>query len=1272
MPIWHNLFRFATTWILISAFLASGTGRAHPGFSPCRPYRAATNPFTLADTMTQPASRFRFPADRFGLALTAALLLFGSPPARAEKPLPGIDASWSLMAPARAGAEMDAVLRIQAAIPVRHLEVEMPGPAADPLVVQAFPRYAGTPEPGTPLELRARVRIPRGSGSVDAVIRADTPGGPLVVHARLDLTPAGFAPAGYREARDRTGTPLRVWTGTAAAGAPGAGSPARAAGVFSGRFLYRDRVFGPQGFLHATAAEDPVLPVRFALVELLEDDVPVATGTTDTAGAFAFSFTPSGGAAYQVRVESHTGTWPGPALQVTVSGSNPTLYAAVTGSVTGPGGDVDLGDTVIEPGSGGEAFNILDQALDGVRFTATLAATPPSAALRLAWNPSAGWTTGFVRSGVIINLDKDEAYDDCVVLHEFGHYAMWHYSTDESPGGLHYINVSDQDPRLSWSEGFASFFQSAVRAWRGDPYPSWYVDTYGTPGAGQLFFSFEAEGPSYHVYGIGSELVVDALLWDLVDGPGTPGDGRPGDDDPLELPVQLVWDTVAGPMKTASTITLEDFWDGWFDPSVNGDHRADLETTFAALGVEYFPDAYENDAAGTPLIPDGSTQHHTFYPAGDLEPFTLDLQAGDAVTVETLNILNYGDTYLEVLDSRGAPVGSSDDRSPGDPSSAVSFTAAAADTYLVHVTRAFGGDYSQYTVYGSYDIRAVPGIPGPAPLAEIPGGGGTDDSQAGAGAAFADYDRDGLADLYLVNNTVVGAAYAKDVLFRNRGDRTFSQVTAAAGLGNPEGGIAVAWGDYDNDGDPDLFVSDHGLYRNRGDGRFTDVTASSGVVDIGREFDAAWVDADGDGRLDLFVVRRDGPSALWHNQGDGTFTDVAPDAGFGFAPSPGEDAYSCAWGDADGDGRPDLFMTYASTRGQRLFRNLGNNRFTDVTAASGLVSTEPATGGVWGDVNNDGALDLFVAATGPNRLYLNRGDGTFDDRSGDYGVDDPGTAEGAGFADLDLDGDLDLYVVNLDGGGRLYENLGVTMLRIPGADDVGLGFGCAWGDIDNDGDPDLYLSRGCATACQPNVLYENHAGDGAVPWLKVRLWGNASNRDGLGAQIRLYAGGAVQVRERGTGCGWGGKSLLPEAFGWPAGSAAPDSVEVFWPSGVRDVVRNPAPDRVLVVGEGEGEITLPEPLPSALRLEPPYPNPFAGGTTLFFTLAEAAPVRVEILDVSGRRVRLLLDEPLPPGTYDAGWDGRDARGRSAAAGVYFFRLQAGADRAVRKLVRLGD
>ena len=696
-------------------------------------------------------------------------------------------------------------------------------------------------------------------------------------------------------------------------------------------------------------------------------------------------------AVYSVRVTSRTGPWSGPDLQVTYSGSDPTLFGAVTAPVSDTSGDVDLGATVIEPGAGGEAFNILDAAVNGARFVESLAGAPPATALRLAWHAGASWTTGFVRSGVTVYLDGDEGYDDCVILHEFGHYAMWKYSTDESPGGIHYVNVADQDPRLSWSEGFASFFQSAVRAWLGDPYPGWYVDTHGTPGRGQLFFSFEAEGPSFHLSGIGSEVVVDALLWDIVDGPDTPGDDSPGtDDDGLHLSPALVWDTVAGPVRLADTVTLEDFWDGWFDPSVNGGHRPEMESAFGALGAEYFPDAFEDDAAGVLLTPDGSSQHHTFYPAGDLEPFRLPLSAGDPVTVETLNLLSYGDTFLEVFDARGAPLGSSDDRAPGDASSLVSFAAPADGTYLVHVTRAFGGVFSRYTVYGSYDIRAVPGIAGSSPLVELPSTNGTADRQAGAGVAFADYDGDNRPDLYLVNNTVVGSATAKDVLFRNAGNRIFTPVTAAAGLGDPEGGIAVAWGDYDNDGDPDLFLSDHGLYRNLGDGTFRDATASSGVADIGREFDAAWVDADGDGFLDLFVVRRDGPSALWHNRGDGTFVDVAPDAGFGFAPEPGDDAYSCAWADADGDGRPDLFMTFASgASGHALFRNLGGNRFTDVTAAAGLLDPDPATGGAWGDVNNDGAPDLFVASSGRNRLYLNRGDGTFEDRSADYGVDDP-------------------------------------------------------------------------------------------------------------------------------------------------------------------------------------------------------------------------------------------------------------------------------------------
>jgi len=1051
----------------------------------------------------------------------------------------------------------------------------------------------------------------------------------------------------------------------------------------TGRFFYRDRSFDPDGFTHAVPGENPILPVRRAEVELLRGGVPLgASGRTADDGSFSFSITEQGSGDYQVRVKSRLSAEVSAGLQVLASKASPTLYTAITDGASSPGagGRIDFGDRVVEIGAGGEAFNILDACLRGADMVAILDGAPPASSVRVFWNAASTVGTFYSRSDRAINLLAYDAYDDTVIIHEYGHYVMHQYSKDESPGGLHFIDDSSQDPRLSWSEGWASYWQALTRDLSGDAFPSWYVDVEFDAASGSevLLISYDCEGPSLAVAGSASEVAVQALLWDIGDGPSTP-DPFPGtDDDPLEVNPVAVWKTVTGPMKTATNITLEDFWEGWFDPSVANGFEPEMRETFAALQVELFPDASEPDeplsrAGMLPL--DGTPVHHTFYPAADEDWHRFELRAGDRVTVETLNLMGATDTILEILAPDLTVVGTSDDQGAGDFSSIVSFTAAVGGVYGAHVRRGFSGVASR-TEFGSYDIRAVRGIPNGIVLTSTAGAAGLANTGFGVGAAFADYDSDGRPDLYVVNNAAGASSGGdKDLLYRNAGNGTFVVSTGAAGLGTREGGIAAAWADADNDGDPDVFVTDHGFFRNDGDGTFTDITDASGILDLGREFDAAWADVDRDGRLDLFVALRDRPSALWHQNADGTFTDVAPQAGFTFSES-GDETYSCAFGDYNGDGLEDLLVTFLGPRGQALFRNLGENRFAEVTAEAGLTAADASVGGLWADFNGDGRLDIYICSTSRNKLYLNRGDGTFSDEASRYGVNDAGASRGASTADYDLDGDPDLYVVNFNGTDVLYENLGNSMLRVPGSG-AGFGFGhsCTWADVDGDGDPDLFSAR----QLQENLLLRNQRNDGAETgsWLKVKLRGLVSNRDGIGARISLFADGTVQVREVGTGAGWAAKSRLPELFGIP-GEGTVDSVRVDWPSGAFNILRAPAAGTVLTIVEDETTPVRPPgiPEPFTARLGPPFPNPFAGATSVRFTLTRPAAVRLGIFDLQGRRVRTLLDGRLPAGEHVAGWDGADSRGRVTAPGVYFYRLETRGPKGVggiqvRKLVRIG-
>ncbi|HXD72722.1 MAG TPA: CRTAC1 family protein [Vicinamibacterales bacterium] len=498
----------------------------------------------------------------------------------------------------------------------------------------------------------------------------------------------------------------------------------------------------------------------------------------------------------------------------------------------------------------------------------------------------------------------------------------------------------------------------------------------------------------------------------------------------------------------------------------------------------------------------------------------------------------------------------------------------------------------------------------------------------GSGCAFIDYDADGWPDILLVNGMDwPGHKRQRSTLklYRNNRNGTFTDVTRAAGLDVEMYGMGVAVGDYNNDGFADILITCVGqnrLFRNTGKGTFVDATASSGLAGrVGFSTSALWFDFDRDGLLDLFVCNYvkwtperdvfcslDGknksyctPEAyrgdtcwLFHNRGNGTFEDVTATCGIFDSSSK---SLGVALLDSDVDGWPDVFVAN-DTQPNKLYRNLRNGTFRDVAVEAGLAfSTEgqarAGMGVAAGDFDNSGVPGLAITNFDNEMIGLYRGGGRglFEDialKSGVGAASRNSLGFGCAFADFDLDGDLDLVVANghIDETVRnirgnvgyaqpplLFLNEGNASFREAAADAgrefaqprVGRGLACA--DFDRDGDVDVLIT----TNNGPAFLFRNDQTPGNR-FVRFHLRGTASNRDAIGATVRIFHGGTSQSRLVRSGSSYLSQSELPVTFGAGRRDRL-DRVVVSWPNGRTEEFRNVATGKSYECVEGKGMLT---------------------------------------------------------------------------------------------------
>ena len=506
----------------------------------------------------------------------------------------------------------------------------------------------------------------------------------------------------------------------------------------------------------------------------------------------------------------------------------------------------------------------------------------------------------------------------------------------------------------------------------------------------------------------------------------------------------------------------------------------------------------------------------------------------------------------------------------------------------------------------------------------------------GSGVALLDYDNDGWLDIFLLNGSTFEAIKGKEkppraMLLHNNHDGTFTDVTDKAGVANERWGFGVAVADFDNDGWPDIYISNYGknrLYHNNHDGTFTDIAEQAGVALGGWSTGATWGDYDHDGRLDLFVpgyVKFDldnppiaghrpipqdackfrgvdvfcGPIGLigesdhlFHNNGDGTFTDVSKKAGV--SDPNGAYGFASLFVDVDDDGWLDLVVANDSVP-NFLYRNKHDGTFEDQSYLSGFAvdgegRAHASMGIAAGDYNRDGKIDFYISAFSDdyNVLYRNDGDVGFTDVTAKAGLVRPTIpflGWGVGFLDFDNDGLLDLFAANghvypvadsLDWGStwaqrpQLFRNVdGTRFEEVPAAPGSGLAVvvparGAAFGDIFNDGKIDIVLNNidSTPTLLRNVVKNSNH-------WIELKLVGGPkSPRDAIGAKVFLTAGGVRQRADVLSGGSYGSTSDPRVHFGL-RGATKIERLEIDWPSGLHQVVKVPAIDAISRIVEGE-------------------------------------------------------------------------------------------------------
>ncbi|MDU8886889.1 FG-GAP-like repeat-containing protein [Yeosuana sp. MJ-SS3] len=567
--------------------------------------------------------------------------------------------------------------------------------------------------------------------------------------------------------------------------------------------------------------------------------------------------------------------------------------------------------------------------------------------------------------------------------------------------------------------------------------------------------------------------------------------------------------------------------------------------------------------------------------------------------------------------------------------------------FKIHILFVFLASQLLYTQIYFEDVASTLGV-------SITGNSGT----VLGGVSFYDFNNDGWDDLTFASKETSPVRFFKNL------SGTFVEETFNITItGHSK---QVLWVDYDNDGDNDLFVTKvngvNALYQNNGSFVFSDVTTASGfpALTVLYTYGASFGDYDNDGFLDLFLCNKDNsyviPNQLYHNNGNGTFTNVSAAAGISDV---GHLSFCSSFFDYDNDGFQDIYISNDRFDNTNiLYHNNQDGTFTDVSIDSGTNVAANAMSTTIDDYNDDGWLDIYVTNTVEGNYHLqNNGDGTFTDVASTVGTIFNSIGWGANFFDADNDSDMDLYVssmVNNPGAGLImsgfYECDQSYNYSIPsnaGFDnDEYISFSNAIGDINNDGYPDFVVSN---QAPDNHTLWRNSAGSNN--WLKVKLQGNASNRMGIGSWIEILVNGKMMYRYTLCGESFLGQNSGTEFFG--VGNATNiDFVKVTWLSGIEDTFFNVTTNQVLNIVEGTGELSNEDFRLNAIKL---VPNPTNGCVNVTNFEHE---LNIIVRDFLGRKIKEQV----------VNYNNRSIDLKELSKGVYFFVIENGNNAITKRVI----